>query len=218
VTNQADAVTGNARETIEAFRIRQIRAASRRGSCSLPAIERAILDPSQGAAVAAVVKENSGPVTDADGVASGGIWAVVQGGTDSAVATALYNSVSAGTPMKGDVEVEFVNGTDTKTIYFDRPTQVFVDVLILYYATPEFPSTGLATISQNIIDHLTRKIIGQDVRANEFYGYCYEIPGIEVIDIKIREHGTSTYGYSVTASAIEKLVTQTSYITAAIPA
>jgi uncharacterized phage protein gp47/JayE len=79
--------------------------------------------------VDAVVYENDTDVTDVDLIPSHSIWCIVDGGTDDAVADAIYRKRNAGCGMKG---VEFVlvpqvNGYDM-LIKFDRP--IYEDLYI----------------------------------------------------------------------------------------
>lgn len=61
----------------------------------------------------AIVYENVGTTTDIYGVPAHSMWAIVDGGTDTDIANAIYNKRNAGCGMRGDVTVNIsqVNGT-----------------------------------------------------------------------------------------------------------
>lgn len=67
--------------------------------------------------------ENVTDVVDANGIPGHSIWTIVAGGTDAAVAQAIYVKRNAGCGMKGAtvVVVNQVDGT-TFSVKFDRPT------------------------------------------------------------------------------------------------
>lgn len=67
--------------------------------------------------------ENLGMATDSHGVPGHSIWAIVQGGSNTDVANAIYFKRNAGCGMKGSVGVNITQlGGSVITIFFDRVT------------------------------------------------------------------------------------------------
>lgn len=105
----------------------------RRQSIALPA--QGALNATQAALFAvdgvtdAIVYENVGTTTDANGIPAHSIWAIVDGGTDADVAAAIYAKRNAGCGMKGTelVSINQLNGVPF-VVKFDRP--VYEDLYI----------------------------------------------------------------------------------------
>lgn len=72
----------------------------------------------------AAVYENITNVTDGDGIPAHGIWVVMNGGSDSDIANAIYNYRNAGVPMKGGTSVTItqVDGSPF-VVQFDRSSE-----------------------------------------------------------------------------------------------
>ena len=122
VTNGSLAGTvGTAAESNASLRLR------RQQSVSLPS--KGFADGLRGALLAIsgvtaeLVLENDTDTTDANGIPSHSIWVIVNGGTDAAIAAAIYVKRNAGCGMKGatTVNVPQADGT-TFPIKFSRPT------------------------------------------------------------------------------------------------
>lgn len=128
VNNPASPITqGVDEETDAQVKIR------RRQSIALPSL--GALTATQAALFAvsgvsdAVVYENVTSVTDANGVPAHSIWAIVDGGTNAAVAQAIYNKRNAGCGMKGSVQVTITQANSVPfVVKFDRP--VYEDLYI----------------------------------------------------------------------------------------
>lgn len=114
-------VTGTNEETDAALRVR------RQQSVEIPS--KGFLEGLVGALLAidgvtsAIVLENITSVADANGIPGHSIWAIVNGGTNSDVADAIYVKRNAGCGMKGGVTVN-INQVDSTifAVKFDRPT------------------------------------------------------------------------------------------------
>lgn len=122
VTNPAGPTTvGTNEETDAALRIR------RASSVALPSkgwrssLLSAIYDTA--GVVQAVIFENYTSSTDGNGVPANSIWCIVNGGTNTDVASAIDSRRSAGCGMKGSVSVSVTEDDGTViAILFDRPT------------------------------------------------------------------------------------------------
>lgn len=108
-------------ETDYAFRQRRMRALAVPARGSFESMLSAILAV-EGVSEATLY-ENTTNSTDANGVDPHGAWAIVDGGTDTAVANAIYTRRPLGTPLKGSttVNVTQVDGS-TFAVKFSRPT------------------------------------------------------------------------------------------------
>ena len=70
----------------------------------------------------AIVYENTGTTTDANGIPAKSIWAIIDGGTNADIANAIYSKRNAGCGMKGTqlVSINQLNGVPF-VVKFDRP-------------------------------------------------------------------------------------------------
>jgi len=122
------------------------------------------------------------------------IYVCVVGGTDTAVATAIYNSKSGGCDMNGDTDVVL---DDKTTIIFQRANiiSLYVRVKILQDAT--LPDTTTASVKQLIVDSSNglggqlKITIGEVIVANRFTDYIQtSLPAVKVLDIDVSLDGT----------------------------
>ncbi len=99
--------------------------------------------------------ENVTDEEDDDGIPAHGIWLIVEGGANTDIANSLYIKKSAGSPMKGDVEVEIATPSGAIfTSKFDRPTAE--DLYIQFDIQPTaVPSFDEAAIKQYIVDNVS---------------------------------------------------------------
>ena len=71
--------------------------------------------------------ENITNFTDADGIPAHSIWIIVDGGSDSLIASILNTTKSLGCGYKGDVVYNITNSNGTITeIRFDRPNEIAI--------------------------------------------------------------------------------------------
>ncbi len=122
VNNSAAAASvGLAEETDAQLRIRRANSVSLPSRGYLEGLIGALLDTDGVTEVE--VLENDTNSTDVNGIPGHSIWCIVLGGTNDAVADAIYKKRNAGCGMKGAVVVAVpqIDGT-TFDIQFDRPT------------------------------------------------------------------------------------------------
>lgn len=100
--------------------------------------------------------ENTTNITDADGIPAHGIWLIMEGGANTAIANVLLNKKSMGAPMKGAVEVgiDLVNG-DVFTAKFDRPTAINLWISLEIQPTGSVIAFNEVAIRQYIVEHLS---------------------------------------------------------------
>lgn len=185
VTNNVDATEGQAEETDTELRIRRQKAAEQTGTANTAAIFTAI---SNIPAVEQVrVIANNGIVTDPDGVPPQHIWAIVLGGSDTDIAQAIFETLSAGIGMFGDTPVAYVDPItgETYTITFERPDDItnYIDVTVV--TDSEYPPDGDDQIKQAIVDYYENFEIGEDVEFTRLYTPINSVPGHYVSDLKL---------------------------------
>ena len=134
VTNASAAAPGSAAESdvlLRARRDRELRAA---GTSPLDAI-RAALSAVSGVTSVSIVENDTDATDPETGVPPHAIMCVVQGGTDAAVAAALWASRAAGIRTWGSTSVTLTDaGGWTRTVRFERPAavNVYAEVSVVY--------------------------------------------------------------------------------------
>jgi uncharacterized phage protein gp47/JayE len=127
--NASSAITtGTNEETDPELRLRRQRSVALPSTGWLEAF-KAALNNTEGVIDSVVYENNTSDDPDTNGVPAHSIWAIVDGGTDAAVADAIYRKRNAGCGMKGSEEVEItqIDGP-VFTAKFDRP--VYEDLYI----------------------------------------------------------------------------------------
>lgn len=103
--------------------------------------------------------ENVTNIVDADGIPAHGIWAIVEGGSNTDIGDAIYSKKSFGCDMKGDVEVDIETPSGIPFIAkFDRPTAE--DLHIRFDIQPTYPGASFDQdeIKSYIVDNLVYTI------------------------------------------------------------
>ncbi len=185
VTNIVDASEGQNEETDTDLRIRRQKAAEQTGTANIAAIFSAIFNIP--AVEQVKVKQNTGEVTDPDGVPHQHIWAIVLGGSDLDIAQAIFETLSAGIGMYGDTPVLYsdpITGEDY-TITFERPDDLenWIDVTVVKDA--DYPPDGDDQIKQALVDYYETFEIGEDVEYTRLYTPINSVPGHYVSDLKL---------------------------------
>jgi uncharacterized phage protein gp47/JayE len=116
--------------------------------------------------------ENPTGATDSWGNPPHSISMVVEGGTDAAVAQAIYGARGIGCYTNGTTAVVVVdpNSGYSMTISFFRPTYIPIAVLVAVTPLAGFTSSTLAAIQAGIVNYLNSLSIGETVVYSELYG------------------------------------------------
>lgn len=161
VTNTAIAVPGKPVETDAQLRVRQSR------SIALPSLT--ILDGINAAVEAVIgvtrlkIYENDSDVTDADGIPSHSIAAVVNGGDVQQIANAIALKKAPGTGTSGTTVVIVVDSRGVpSTIKFFALSIVPMKVQINIHPLTGYVSTTGDNLKQNIVDFINSLDIGED--------------------------------------------------------
>ena len=176
VTNSTAAITGQAVETDSLLRARQAL------SAALPSSTRLAGTIAEIAAVEGVtrwnvVENDTNNSPDSNGLISHSIWAVVEGGVDLDVATAIFDNKGPGCGLNGTTTVAI---TDPYTglitnISFSRPTYVPIYVSASIYLFPSGTTAMLTQISAEILNYLNALSIGEIVTLSGLYAAAMSI-------------------------------------------
>lgn len=174
VTNDVPAVTGAPVETNEELRQRQ--------SISVAIPSQNMLDGTI-AGIASVdgvkrhkVYDNDSSVTDANGIPSHTIAAVVEGGLDADIAEQVYLRKGPGGGTYGDVSAEYVNADGLITpIRFFRPSYVPVDVNLTITKNGGYTSAIKTQIDERITSYIENLNIGYNVTITGVLASVYSL-------------------------------------------
>lgn len=188
VLNLADAVEGRAIETDADLRLRREADLQATGGGAVEQIREAV------SAVADVVEvtvyENTTDAT-VDSIPPHAVEALVLGGTDAAVAAALFATVAAGIGTYGSTTEAVVDSMGiSHDVSFSRPAEVPIYFAVTLVKDPAaYPSDGDAQVKQAIKDFGDTFRTGWDVRSTAFVAQIFTIPG--VLDVTACYIGTA---------------------------
>ncbi len=181
VTNTAAAVVGTAIEADSNLRARQAI------SVALPSLTRLAGTAAGIKAIAGVTRsnvlENFTSVTDAYGNEGHSLTAVVEGGTDLAVATAIFNNRGIGPNTQGATvpSITIVPVADPNTgaitdIGFVRPVYVPIHVaLSIHGLASGFTTATQSAIIAALVTYLGSLEIGEEVTQSALYGVALSV-------------------------------------------
>lgn len=197
VTNAADATPGAAAETDPQLRRRRDATIRAGGSSPLDAVRLALSEVANVTQVR--VFSNDSDATDVDGRPPHSLDAIVVGGTDQAVADALWAAKAAGiqtwAPSTGGVSATVTDaGGVSRSVSFSRPTTVNVYVSATIERDPSvYPTAAalLAVVGPAVAALGDALQIGDTVRVELLRSTIFRLPG--VIDVpSLRLGRTST--------------------------
>jgi uncharacterized phage protein gp47/JayE len=181
VTNAAAAASGTPAESDSQLRARQVI------SVALPSSTRLAGTTAEVEAVPGVTRtnilENQSSVTDSFGNESHSLTCVVEGGTDLAVATAIFNNRGIGPNTQGAtvptmtiVAVTDPNSGNVTNIGFVRPTYVPIYVsLSVHGLTSAFTTATQAAIKAALVLYLNSLEIGEEVTLSALYAVALSV-------------------------------------------
>jgi len=198
VTNAADADVGLDLESDPALRLRLAEIVRGGGSAKVAAIRRAIL--ATPGVVQALVRENptAHPV---GGVPPHSIFAVVEGGADLAVATAIWGAKSAGIGTHGAVATTIVDDTgESQVMRFSRPAEVDCDARLTITVDPSvYP--GDADLQAAVARVTEYQRVGAPLRISDAVVASRDVAGVTDVAVELRRTGASTWGTTNLAAA-----------------
>jgi len=191
-TNLTTATAGRARETDGELRIRML-ATSAAAVGTPEGIYTAISDVDSVTYVS--VEENNTDVVDATGLPPHSVMPIVEGGDITEVATAILRSVAAGidlaepsdVPAATFVSATVINPANQKpqTIYFVRPSNVALTIVVNISVDSNYPADGANQIKAAVVDFITAWPIGKKLYASRIYTPVNTIPGVDINSITI---------------------------------
>lgn len=214
VTNAADAEPGDAAESDVVLRARRERELTAGGTSPADAI-RAALSRVSGVSMAEVEIND----TDVDYTAAGGlpphsVEAIVQGGTDAAVALALWQSKAAGIRTYGTTTASVTSASGaTRSVSFTRPSNVNVYACVqVAYDDGRYP--GGAAIEDAVAAVTTGQLAGAPLRRSDVFSAvravagvtdCLEVLLARVTVVSVGSAARAAYSFNLTAQPREVL-------------
>ena len=192
VTNDADANPGNEIDTDAQLRLRRETELALAGSGTIPAIRADLLQVADVTSV--TVFNNPTDFTDANGLPPHSVEALVLGGTDAAVASALFETVGGGIKTFGTITVIVVDDQGfSQSMSFSRPTgiEIFLEIDLLVDAA-EYPANGDALVKTAVAAFGTATYdVGDDVVLSKLNFAICSVTGItDITEIRV---GTSAF-------------------------
>lgn len=188
VTNAADALLGQNRETDEEFRIRRLAELQRSGTATLEGIRNRVSQvPS---VIFAGVVENAGSTVDGDGRPPHSFEVYVSGGDLDEIAEAIWLSKPAGIQTHGTITRTVIDSQgDPHSILFSRPTdkEVWLIINIVGNANPAegpiYPVDGDDLVKAVVLEYGLTFRLGQDVIINQMFTPINTVPGVIGIEV-----------------------------------
>jgi uncharacterized phage protein gp47/JayE len=205
VTNASDAVTGTAAETDPVLRARRDDELYAQGS-AFDAVREALR--AVDGVVVVTVDEND---TDTDERYRGGlpphsVEAIVQGGTDAAVAAALWSRRAFGIRSYGTSSATVVDdGGATRTLYFTRPTTVnaYAEVVVEIDAATY---AGDAALKAAVAAVTTGQLAGAPIRRSDIIAAARAVAGVtDCTRVRLGRASSSLFEANLLASTREAL-------------
>lgn len=206
VTNLAIAVEGTDEETDEQLRSRRRISTSTAGVSVLDSLIGALSNLT--GVIQAVVLENDTDLTDGNGTPPHAIYAIVNGGADLDIATAIWQKKTLGSTMRGTVTVDVPDSIgNLHTIKFSRPAAVPLYIIVNVSQRSGWPTDGAQQIKDALIDWITlNQSIGEELIFSRLYDPINSVNGHSVTSLFI---GTAPapVGTSNITIAIDQIVT-----------
>jgi uncharacterized phage protein gp47/JayE len=200
-TTTEAAEDGEAEELDPALRRRFLRSRARGAKNAVEGIEANIGQLPDVREV--ICLENNTNVVDADGVPGKSINVIVDGGDTTQVARVIFNYKTAGTGMRGDVEVDVIDRRGrTRKVRFDRPAPVDCAAYIEVERNADYTAVDTDAIKAAIV--AAEFAVGQDVQRSRLYSPINTVPGFWVSVLKIGRSGSALAESNIAIEVREK--------------
>lgn len=204
VTNRQNWSLGRLRETDSELRFRFKRSVGGQGNATVEAMF-AKLNATEGV-LSATVEENWTNVTNANGLPAKSVECTVKGGSDIAVATAVWQSKPAGIQPFGNTSYVITDSQGiNQTIFFTRPVDQYIHVRVDYvlYNEEVFPSNGLQMIAQAVKDYGDSLGVGNDIIPQRIMAAIYNrVQGINNLIVTVGKTSTPSGTPTLTSSIV----------------
>ena len=182
VTNAAAATLGQEVETDSNLRRRYRAILGRTSRTSLSAITGLIADADNVTAYRVVENSTSASITVQNiAIEANSILAIVEGGSDEDVATAIANTKALGIGTSGD-QSAVIQGS---TIRFRRPEELPIRVTLQTNARSNFQSDGIRQLTTGLVNYVSALDIGYGIGDNDLYEPAYRIPNHVISSIAV---------------------------------
>ena len=132
------------------------------------------------------VQVNTSQNTSGSGITNNGLSITVMGGNEDDIALAIFNSVSEGIGMVGDIEKQVLDiNAVPHTVKFSRPVQKALEISMSLVVYPDFPANGKSLIKQALVDYFNNLNVGEDIYYSRLYEPINSIRGFSVRNLKI---------------------------------
>jgi uncharacterized phage protein gp47/JayE len=191
VSNLEDAKLGTYKETDPQLRSRRERSVARDAQAIIDSIYAAVANLDNVTKV--VVQENDTDFTDVKGLPPHSFRVVVIGGNDEEIAGVIWLKKPAGITSFGNTYTTILDSQSIPhLIYFSRPEEIEIYVVVDLTPFPDYPSDGDDLIKQAIVDYTSGNLIegrgfslGEQVVHSRLYTPVNSIVGHEIDSIKI---------------------------------
>lgn len=182
LTNQEATQGGRDRETDTELRERYFNSLDRPGGSTTSSIRANILEETE--TTDCLVLENVAMSTDGNGLPAKSFEAIVFGGTNQAIAEAIYNKKPAGIEPYGQLsEIITDNLNNDHEIKFSRATSVDIYIEIIVETNINFPEDGHNLIKEEIIKYINNLSINDDVIYRKVIDVAFNIKGVTDVNI-----------------------------------
>lgn len=193
VTNPLAATVGIDEETDEELRIRRNKSLETPTSSSAGRMFTALGSVANVTDV--VVYENDSASTDADGIPAHSLWVIIEGGTEADIVETMAKNKTGGCGLLGDEEGQYIEEltrpdgsifTIIHTMFFDRPTEIAVDVRLNVEKKAAASVIDEDLIKQKLAERtfaIGENIVVNDLYANVLEGGTGFIPTALEVDI-----------------------------------
>lgn len=216
VTNAVAATPGLPLETDPVLRQRQALSTQMPSKTILEGIVGEVLAVPDVAALRAY--ENESDIADSNGIPSHTISLVINGGTDAAIAQAIFNRKTPGIGTYGTTSQSIVDQFGIPhTISFFRPTQAAIDLTINVKALRGFTTAIQTNLITNVVNWINSLGIGNSVYLARAYvpANLYGLPGsetFELLSVTMARHGGAQAAADVALAFNEVAVTDSTKI------
>lgn len=188
VSNDSDITAGTNVETDAELRLRRLQTLATPGTTTPDAIRAKILAIDE--VDACKVFENTNNFVDAQGRPPHSFEAVVLGGDNQEIVNTIWSNKPIGISPYGSSSGTAVDNAGTNhTVYFSRPTEIDIYVIVNLTINSDYPSGGDDAVKEAIVEYALNNFgIGDDVITVRFFTPLNEIDGVTDIEILI---GTS---------------------------
>ena len=187
VTNAADAVLGQEEETDEELRIRRAKSTAVSSQSLVDSVLGNLSKLDDVTGVSVLENKTASDIVSPVSILAHGIHAIVDGGDNDEIASAIFNTRSVGSQMTGAVTVVVVDDQgQNNDIKFSRPTDVDIDIEVDVTSDDEFPSNGGQQIKDALVEYGASNLnIGDDVILSRLYTPVNSVPGGSISRLQI---------------------------------